>query len=468
MYPLWEGYDEFSHFAYIQHLVEEKKIPTFQDYFSNEIVYTLDKTPMPHTLLWVPAYSGKDVLMYHYSTYWDNFDLKEIQHNRQLISSQLFESRINSEPLVPIYESQQPPLSYFVHVPVYLLFYDQDILTRVFTLRIFSVLLTAVAIIVAYKTISLLFDDRFIRIGSLMFLVFNPMFTTNISRVNNEALTILLFSVFLYLTVLYLKGKTNTKYVLVIGVVLGLGLLTKSTFMPAVILVPIFIYLKHIQSNTIKPRIRKSQSIKKLGLIFGIMIPMVFWLYFDRLMTGNLSGIRGQTGIFFWEYIQTIFEVSWDVFFYTFFRTFWGMYGSSNLFAPSPFFEIVSVIVGISIAFLGYGIAIKLKQHGRKIFRDWRYQSIFAVGLSFILIVIAQLIYNVHLQVVQNTFLAAGWYSFISFTAIAMVLLLGFRTIINSKLKQFKEESLLGAFVILIIYNASTFYWLIPNYYQGV
>ena len=469
MFPLWEGYDEYAHFGYIQHVVEEKTLPTFQDQLSNEIVYTFDKTPMQNSFLWVPAYSGKEVLVYPYSIYWDNFDLKEIKNNRQLISSQPLESRFNSEQLVPIYESQQPPVSYFLHVPVYLLFYDQDILTRVFALRIFSVLITALAVVVAYKTISLLFDDRFIRVGSMIFLVFNPMITSNVSRVNNEAVTILLFSVFLYLMVLYLKGKTNTKYVLVIGIVLGLGLLTKSTFMPAVILVPIFIYLKHIQNNAIKPRISKLKSFKNLGLIFGIMIPMVFWIYIERFTTGNLSGIRGVYGINFSEYLQTIFEVSWNVFFYAFFRTFWGMYGSSNLFAPSPFFQIVLVIIGISIAFLGYGIAIKLKQHGRKIFRNWRYQSILAVALSFPLIVLAQIIFNVHYQVIQQTFLAAGWYSFISFTAIAMVLLLGYRTlIINSKLKRFKEESLFVVFMTLIIFNATTFYWLIPNYYLGV
>jgi len=469
MYPLWEGYDESSHFGYIQHIAEKKILPTYQDQLSNEIVYTFDKTPMSNSLEWVTAYSGKEVLTYPYSTYWDDFDLKKIQNNRKLITSQPIESRIESEPLVPIYEAQQPPVSHLVHVPVYLLFYDQDILTRVFALRIFSVFVTAAAAVVAYKTISLLFDDRFIRVGSLMFIVFNPMFTTNISRVNNEAVTILLFSVFLYLMVLYLKGKINTKFVLVIGVVTGLGLLTKSTFMPAVLLVPIFIFLKHIQNNTIKPRISKLQSLKNLGLIFGITFPMVSWLYYERIVSGNFSGIEGVHGISFGEYIQGFFEIPWYMFNYIFFHSFWGMYGTSQVWAPPAYFQIVLVLIGISIACLGYGIAIKLKQHGSKIFRNWRYQSIFAVAISFVLIIVGQIIFNIQHWVVEGGFLAAGWYSFISFTAIAMVLLLGYRTmIINTKLKRFKEEFLLGVFILLIIFNATTFYELIPNYYVGV
>jgi len=62
-----------------------------------------------------------------------------------------------------------------------------------------------------------------------------------------------------------------------------------------------------------------------------------------------------------------------------------------------------------------------------------------------------------------------GWYVFITITAISMLILLGFRTlIINSKLKNFQNESLLVSFVILVIFNATTFYWLLPNYYAGV
>jgi len=83
MYPLWEGYDEYAHFGYIQHIAEKKILPTYQDQLSNEIVYTFDKTPMSNTLEWVTAYSGKEVLTYPYSTYWDDFDLKKIQNTKK-------------------------------------------------------------------------------------------------------------------------------------------------------------------------------------------------------------------------------------------------------------------------------------------------------------------------------------------------------------------------------------------------
>jgi len=352
---------------------------------------------------------------------------------------------------------------------VYLLFYDQDIFSRVFALRVFSVLLFAAAAVFAYKTISLLFDDRLMRIGSLMFIVFNPMFLTSSSRVSNESVTILLFSIFLFLMVLYLKGKTNTLHVVLIGVVLGLGILTKPTFLPIALLVPIFIFLKHIQNNTDKLRINLILPLKNLGLIFGIIIPMGSWWYFERFAAGNPTGHIQVQEITMAQFAQAIFQVPWFKFVDLFFATHWGFYGQSFFAPPDFYYLIIMGMVGISIAGLGYGIALKVKHLGRKIVRNWKYQSIFALALSTLLIFLAQALFNVQYYVIYEATFFPGWLIFISMTAIAMILLLGFRTIIiNSKLKRFKDESLLVSFIILIIFNSTTILWLVPNYYAGI
>jgi len=468
LYPLWDPWDEPPHFAYLQHLIEKKTLPTTEDYLSNEIVYTFDKTPMSYFLLenWVCC-NITDFKYYNLNEYWETFDLEQVEQNRELISSQTLESRTISEPFIVIYEAQQPPLSYLAQAPVYLLFYDQDILTRVFALRIFSILITAVAAIVAYKTISLIFNDRFMRIGSLMFIVFNPMFTNDLSRVSNETFTILLFSIFLYLMVLYLKGKTNTLHVILIGVVLGLGLLTKPTFIPAALLVPVFIFLKYIQNNNHTLRINLLHSLKNLGIIFAITIPMASWWYYERFAAGNPTGVIDVEKIPFDQLINGIFQIPWYDYFWIFTTTFWGFYGTSLFLLPFIVYFLILFFLIISIIGLGFGIVLKVKQHGHKIVRDWRYQSIFTLALSFLLIIFLQAMFNVQYYLQHESFVPPGWYSFISFTAIAMILLLGYRTLINNKLKSFKERSLLTAFIILIVFNVTTFYWLVPKYYVG-
>jgi len=466
---MWEPWDEFAHFSYIQHLVEERSFLSTGDFLSNEIVFTFNKIPLPHT--WIIKWNEENVLekkSYNTTNFWDNNDLEEIQKNREAISSQPIESRITASSLFRSYESEQPPLGYLVQVPTYLLFYDQDILTRVFALRIFSVLLFAAAAIVAYKTISLLFDDRFMRLGSLMFIVFNPMYMTNLSRVSNETLTILLFSVFLFLMVLYLKGKTNTLHVVLIGVVLGLGILTKPTFMPAALLVPTFIFLKYIQNNPNKLRINLLHSLKNLGIIFGITVSMGSWWYFEKFVSGNPTGHLDLPGITFDQLTQGIFQIPWVAYSAKFFASHWGFYGMNFLTPTGTYFEIITIMVLISTAGLIYGIVHKIKHHGRKIIRDWRYQSIFAVGLSTLVIFLAQFLFGAHFTVLGGDPIYFGWFAFISITALALVLLLGYRTIIiNFKLNRFQYELVLLSFIILIIFNTTTFYWLVVNYYSG-
>jgi len=136
---------------------------------------------------------------------------------------------------------------------------------------------------------------------------------------------------------------------------------------------------------------------------------------------------------------------------------------------PDLYFQIIIIMHGILIAGLGYGVALKVKHLGRKIVRNWKYQSIFVLALSTLFIFLAQSLFSVHMFVVNESLLDFGWFAFISMTAIAMILLLGYRTIIiNSKLKRFQNEAILVIFIILIIFNTTTFYWLIPNYYSGI
>ena len=47
MYPLWEGSDEPVHFAYVQHIAENKKVPTILDHISQEVWFSVQKSSNP-------------------------------------------------------------------------------------------------------------------------------------------------------------------------------------------------------------------------------------------------------------------------------------------------------------------------------------------------------------------------------------------------------------------------------------
>src|SRR3954470_10632739 len=55
MLPLWEGWDEYAHFAWLQHWLDKGTIPDFHDPISREIDESMRLTPLANELKWIGA-----------------------------------------------------------------------------------------------------------------------------------------------------------------------------------------------------------------------------------------------------------------------------------------------------------------------------------------------------------------------------------------------------------------------------
>ena len=53
--PMWEGYDEWAHFAYIQHLAEDRVIPSRTDPVSQEVQRSLQLVPLSQSAAVLPG-----------------------------------------------------------------------------------------------------------------------------------------------------------------------------------------------------------------------------------------------------------------------------------------------------------------------------------------------------------------------------------------------------------------------------
>ncbi len=65
MFPLYEGWDEPAHLAYVQHIAERKDLPTINDHISNEIQYSMGVYPQTEYM----RYFGKN-----YTDFWNDFN----------------------------------------------------------------------------------------------------------------------------------------------------------------------------------------------------------------------------------------------------------------------------------------------------------------------------------------------------------------------------------------------------------
>jgi len=190
--PLWEGFDEWGHYAFVEHLrLHAGALPRTTDRVTEEIRQSVQSA--------------------------------RIQHEA-------------GDPLF-VFEAQQPPLYYWILSIPNRIWTAKDISTRVHRLRIFSVLLASLAIPFAYLAALQLFYSRRIALSVCALIAVMPMLTIDIARIGNESLGVAVAS---WLILLLLRKKAPA-----LGIALGLGLLTKAYFLA---FIPILILRRRIYS----------------------------------------------------------------------------------------------------------------------------------------------------------------------------------------------------------------------------
>jgi len=128
-------------------------------------------------------------------------------------------------PIDPLrYEFHQPPLYYLLAAPIYALTGGD-----LFALRLVSVAFGGALIVVAYLIVRQIKPDRpELALGTAAFVAFVPQHVAMMAGVNNDSLAELLLALILLQTIRVLNEREKRSW-LWLGVLLGLGLITKTT-----------------------------------------------------------------------------------------------------------------------------------------------------------------------------------------------------------------------------------------------
>ncbi|MGB9898562.1 MAG: hypothetical protein ACP5N6_15070 [Anaerolineae bacterium] len=202
--PPWGLNDEQQHFHYIQSVCETGSIPTVgKDYISAEIAISSYQTKRHEVFHWPP----------YPSIYPQDWGLEG--HS---------------------YEGYQPPLYYLALAPLYIgaSLISSDILVKLQILKWSNVVLSLTTLCLLYYVAMLLFPQRrFVPFLLCSLLVWWPERIMATSRVNNDVLTeVLGAALYVLLVKSALRESISKRDSLLIGMVFGLGLLTKWTFLP--------------------------------------------------------------------------------------------------------------------------------------------------------------------------------------------------------------------------------------------
>lgn len=207
--PPWQHFDEADHFECVRFIVVERRLPN-----------------RPDANLAIRGEIVASMIEHDFGRYMQGWSVSS-----------------SSDPKVLGTTFADQPLYYVLCALLLYPIRYQNIVLQLHVLRSFSVLLNVGIVALAYLTARTLFPgDLLVQLGVPLFIVFLPAYTDIMSALNTDVLANFLFSLTVYLAVVIQRQGHSGLRLALLGGVLALGLLTKRTVIPA-LLIPLLLLL---------------------------------------------------------------------------------------------------------------------------------------------------------------------------------------------------------------------------------
>ncbi|MFA6159622.1 MAG: phospholipid carrier-dependent glycosyltransferase [Parcubacteria group bacterium] len=261
--PIFNGYDEARHYNTIQYLAEskEKNWPTIEKGKTNEgdLVQRFNYSEeIKKTAEKIRCVGGEDKC----NLYENNLFIQgSYGQNEKEINSRPWK-QYNDEYPVNIASSGKS-LYHKLGAIIEKLLSEKSILTRFYTLRIFSVLFGTITILIFYLILRNIGFSKKHNLILTAIISFQPHFSFYYTYINYDCLLILFFATFVLGAILSLKNGINWKNLTLMIASIFFGIWVKGT---AYILLAVFVFL--ISFLTYKKLSKKTN------------VRAVYWLYF--------------------------------------------------------------------------------------------------------------------------------------------------------------------------------------------
>ena len=335
------------------------------------------------------------------------------------------------------YEGWQPPLYYLLSAGVYLAASALPLAGQVLVLRLFSVAIGALLIWTVYRLArEVLGDSPLLAWGAMAFPVVVPMHLAMLAAINNDGLAELLVTATLLGCVRLINRGATSRRLLVLGVLLGLGLLTKNT---TAIVAPVILLSVWLSAERRASESRWAPWLRALGgiglpalllsggwylrnaLVYGWGDPLI-WRRHGEVVAGQLTTA---------QYLATRDWGQWlgDLVMTTF-RSFWAQFGWMAVPIDHRIYWLLGVLSGLATV----GFALWLVRRRRAIRGQGHWLApptlvqmrVFAVLASAVLLTLALFLgYNVGYVQFQ------GRYLFPAIAPLGMAFVLGWRELLQ-------------------------------------
>jgi len=455
--PIWEGFDEWAHFAYIQHIAECHSLPPRTELVSSQIRRSLKLVPLSR-----PAAEAFPGAVTH-EAFWHLPAAERIRRRNELFRLSAQYQMNDASPIARQYEAQQPPLYYVILAPVYLLVRPLSLPSQVLALRIVSLLIVSSIIFlgsaIALRTLRHLKPALF----CIVILAVLPGLDISICRIGNDTLAIAITSA----VVLYALKCSGSDALLAdwlfLGTFLGAGLLTKAYVLALLPLLPITALIRSVTD----PHVWKRTAGSCLGGSI-LAVSIGGWWYWNTWQkTGTISGEMfdlATSSFSVAQKLSTAFRINWlAVADAGAFSHIW-VGGWSFLLLRSwmyRVFEFLALLAGLGLfRYAARTVAIAGRE-GRA--RALCERVILVVAYALMTLPIAY--HSVLVFLIRNIPTAIGWYLYPVAVPEVVLLILGFRGLFGPR---WSTRVLLCVCILVIALDLYTVQFLLMPYYSGM
>lgn len=258
------------------------------------------------------------------------------------------------------YEYHQPPLYYLLVTPLFILTGGS-----LLALRLASVALGAGVVALAFAVARAVFPRQpDIALGTMAFVAFVPMHAAMLAAVNNDALAELLLAAMLLLLVRRITAAAPParRDNLLLGVTLGLGLITKTTIYIAVPLVAVALLLPALTQKA-----TGRQALTQAAIIFGLALLIALpWYGRNAAVYGgfDILGLGRHNAVVVGQLRTTDFLAGVGAtayagnFLFTTFHSFWGQFGWMAVPMDARTYRLLAALLAVA----GFGLAASAAQ----------------------------------------------------------------------------------------------------------
>lgn len=342
--PVFEASDELWHYPMIRHLADGNPLPV-QVFDPNEAGPWKQEASQP------PLYYYIGALL----TSWiDTSDVEDVRWLNPHVDNGVITSDGNIN--LVVHDPNADPLS------------GTQLAVRV--VRIFSVILGAVTVYLTYEIACKVAPGRpEIALGAAAVNAFTPMFLFISGAVNNDNLVIPLASLALLLMIRIVRAGDETTRrefgrLLLLGIIIGLGALTKITALGLFGLALLAIFVKQwreVGGGVDLPSLiglTGRSAIRILVVFIPALLIAGWWYYRNIQLYGDWSGWNAFIAVLGRRAHAASLAQLWDER-WGFMISYWGLFGGLNVPMPDWIYHVLNAVVITSVAgFLFYGLLL--------------------------------------------------------------------------------------------------------------